>query len=166
MIRPPRLGGNIKTGVFATRSPHRPNPIGLSAVKLLGIKQEKGKLRVYIECPDMVDQTPIVDIKPYIGYADAIEDAQCSFAQTPPEQKFEIGFSEAANHSLQELGQASYPDLKDFIIESLQYDPRPAYKPDDDNKIYGMHCYDLNIKWHLQGNNRIEVLEISHDRSE
>ena len=146
-VRPPRLGGNKRLGVFATRSPNRPNSIGLSLVEFHGLIQRDGKLFLSLSNIDLVDGTPIVDIKPYIPYADAIPTARAGFAQTSPELTLTVSFSEQANLQLQALSE-QYQDLHQFIIEVLQQDPRPAYKKlKPDEKIYAMHLSDFNIKW-------------------
>ncbi|MCP4325028.1 MAG: tRNA (N6-threonylcarbamoyladenosine(37)-N6)-methyltransferase TrmO, partial [Alteromonadales bacterium] len=92
-VRPPRLGGNKRLGVFATRSPNRPNPIGLSLVEFHGVIQKQGKLFLQLSNIDLVDGTPIVDIKPYIPYADSKPDASAGFAQATPEILMEVCFS-------------------------------------------------------------------------
>ena len=146
-VRPPRLGGNQRMGVFATRSPSRPNPIGLSLVEFHGIKQKNGKLFLQLSNIDLVDGTPIIDIKPYIPYADAKPDALAGFAQKGPEPLMKVQFS---NYALQILLQieTSYPDLKQLIIEVLQQDPRPAYKKNKpDFKTYAVNLSDFNISW-------------------
>lgn len=146
-VRPPRLGGNKRVGVFATRSPNRPNNIGLSLVEYNGIEQRNGKLFILLSNIDLVDGTPILDIKPYIPYADAIPTAKAGFAQTRPITSLSINFSVEAIKQLQAL-PAQYKDLQQFIIEVLQQDPRPAYKKlKIDNKVYAMHLSDFNIRW-------------------
>lgn len=80
-VRPPRLGGNKRVGIFASRSPHRPSPIGMSAVKLEGIEESKDKILLHLSGVDLLDGTPVLDIKPYIGYADSIEDSYDGFAK-------------------------------------------------------------------------------------
>jgi len=146
-VRPPRLGGNKRMGVFATRSPCRPNPIGLSLVEFQGIKQINGKIFLQLGNIDLVDGTPIIDIKPYIPYADAKPDALAGFAQESPEPLMDVQFSEK---SLQIIAQveARYPELKQLIIEILQQDPRPAYKKSKpDLKTYAVNLSDFNISW-------------------
>ncbi|TEW54557.1 tRNA (N6-threonylcarbamoyladenosine(37)-N6)-methyltransferase TrmO [Psychromonas sp. RZ22] len=146
-VRPPRLGGNKRVGVFATRSPNRPNSIGLSLVKFHGLIQRDKKLFLSLSNIDLVDSTPIIDIKPYIPYADALPDAKAGFAQEAPETILTINFSEQANLQLKALTN-EYIELKQFIIEVLQQDPRPAYKKlKPDSKVYAMHLSDFNIKW-------------------
>jgi len=146
-VRPPRLGGNKRVGVFATRSPNRPNSIGLSLVEFHGLIQRDGKLFLSLSNIDLVDGTPIVDIKPYIPYADAIPEAKAGFAQISPALTLAVSFNEKACLQLHALSE-QYQDLQQFIIEVLQQDPRPAYKKlKADTKVYAMHLSDFNIKW-------------------
>lgn len=159
-VRPPRLGGNKRTGIFATRSPNRPNPIGLSLVEFHGISQSHGKIFLNVSNIDLVDQTPIIDIKPYLPYADSKPHALASFAQTDPDQSLDIEFSECSQKQLSKL-KDKYPTLEQLITEVLQQDPRPAYKKNKpDNKIYSVYLSDFNIQW--QTTDKItQVLTIS-----
>jgi len=146
-VRPPRLGGNKRMGVFATRSPSRPNPIGLSLVEFHGIKQYNGKIFLQLSNIDLVDETPIIDIKPYIPYADAKPQALAGFAQQSPEPVMKVVFSDQALQRLSQVEQ-DYPELQQLIIEVLQQDPRPAYKKNKpDVKVYAVHLSDFNISW-------------------
>jgi len=146
-VRPPRLGGNKRMGVFATRSPSRPNPIGLSLVEFHGIKQYNGKIFLQLSNIDLVDETPIIDIKPYIPYADAKPQALAGFAQQSPEPVMKVVFSDQALQRLSQVEQ-DYPELQQLIIEVLQQDPRPAYKKNKpDAKVYAVHLSDFNISW-------------------
>ena len=146
-VRPPRLGGNKRMGVFATRSPSRPNPIGLSLVEFHGIKQVDGKIFLQLGNIDLVDGTPVIDIKPYIPYADAKPDALAGFAQESPAPLMEIRFSTQALQVLQQV-EDRYPELKLLICEVLQQDPRPAYKKNKpDLKTYAVNLSDFNISW-------------------
>jgi tRNA-Thr(GGU) m(6)t(6)A37 methyltransferase TsaA len=149
MIRPPRLGGNKKIGVFASRAPYRPNHLGLSRVQLINIQNLNGKAKLIIACPDILDGTPIYDIKPYIHYADANPEARCGFAPAAPESKFEVIFSQTALAYMNKLNPAEYPNLINTIKEVLEIDPRPAYKQEA-NAGYGFKLYDLNIRWFLK----------------
>ena len=158
-VQPPRLGGKENVGVFATRSTFRPNPIGMSVVKNLGLEHTGSSLILKVGGLDLLDSTPILDIKPYIPYADALPDAQAGFAETVPGSEYEIVFSEEAEQELNKL-QQDYPDLKAFITSVLKQDPRPAWrKKDIDDKRYGMTLYDFNIKWQIQ-ENQIQVISI------
>lgn len=151
MVRPPRLGGNKRIGVFATRSPNRPNNIGLSLVEFHGIEKQNGKLYLNLGSLDLVDGTPIIDIKPYIPYADARPDAQAGFATEPPNSPLSVQFSEQATAKLLTLTSNS-PQLRELISEVLKQDPRPAYKKSkEDNKIYTMNLDNFDIRWQCQG---------------
>ncbi len=150
-VRPPRLGGKTRLGVFSSRSPFRPNPIGLSTVKLEKIEQNKTGTSLHISGLDLLDGTPIVDIKPYIPYTDSYPDAIASFAQTPPDIVFKVVFKEQAEQQCQ-CAENQYPGLKTLIESVLSQDPRPAYKQrGDDERVYGMQLYDLNIRWSVDG---------------
>lgn len=147
MVRPPRLGGNKKVGVFASRSPFRPNGLGLSRVELKEVDITNNQARLKIACPDLVDGTPIYDIKPYIHYADSNEKAVCGFAEAAPIEQLKVEFSLNAISDLKKFDAIAYGDLKLFITEILVQDPRPAYKNNNESKNYGFKIYDLNIIW-------------------
>lgn len=154
MVRPPRLGGNRKVGVFASRSPFRPNPLGLSAVKLESV----GDRHLDVSGVDLLDGTPILDIKPYIPYSDAIEDASDGFAAGPPKPKLTVEFSETALQQLLER-----PDGKmeqKLIVACIEIDPRPAYKQDEDGE-YGFKLFDFDLRWGVAGS-EATVLELCH----
>jgi len=162
LVRPPRLGGNKKIGVLATRSTFRPNPIGMSVVKLDAIDIENQQVILHISAIDLLDKTPIVDIKPYVPYSDSIPNANAGFAQTQPSSDLQITFTEHAKIALVKHSN-NYPDLALFIEQVLAQDPRPAYKKGkEDDKIYGMNLYDLNIQWQMQGLSSIEVIDIAN----
>jgi len=157
LVRPPRLGGNKKLGVLATRSSFRPNPIGMSVVKLDKIEQINKQIIIHISGLDLLDQTPIVDIKPYIPYSDNIMNAQAGFAQIEPDQLLNVTFSIQAKKDINQY-QSKYADLSMFIEQVLSQDPRPAYKKKQiDEKVYGMSLYDLNILWRISSNNTNEI---------
>ena len=156
-VRPPRLGGNKRIGVFASRSPFRPNPVGLSAVKLNKVTVENKKVILHVSGADFIDNTPVIDIKPYINYADSIPDAQSSYANTAPANVLNIIFLEAANRAIND-NLTDYPDLKNLIHETISLDPRPAYI-NDTNKEYGLNLYDFNIRWRVK-ENIAEILAI------
>jgi len=138
-VRPPRLGGNKRVGVFATRSPFRPNPIGLSCVKLERVEDSKAGKRLVVIGGDLADGTPIYDIKPYLPYVDSIEDAYGGFSEEHKNDflKVEIPFE------LKEM--LSENQLKN-IIELLSLDPRPSYQHDEE-RIYGLAFEELQIKF-------------------
>lgn len=143
-VRPPRLGGNKRVGVFATRSPFRPNPIGLSVVEL---KKVSGTT-LELAGGDFLDGTPVLDIKPYIPYADAIPDAQGAFAHNAPEAPNTVSFSPEAKAIFQGLENSQQQLIKDM----LSYNARPAYQADDPDRIFGTTVFDLEIKWRHNGN--------------
>lgn len=150
MVRPPRLGGNTRKGVFATRATFRPNPIGLSVVKLEGVERKHGKLMLKLSGIDLLDGTPVVDIKPYLPYSDALSDAAGGFADAAPETTMTVSFSEAALKFCH--NQVQHPDLQVFIQKVLKQDPRPSYKKQrDGEQSYGMTLYNYNIKWTVNG---------------
>lgn len=148
-VRPPRLGGNEKTGVFATRSPFRPNAIGLSVVELRDIKFHKDQTSLHIGSADLVDGTPVLDIKPYVPYTDSIPDARAGFAQEIPQATKKVFFSLAAEQSCEDLQRQLDTPVRELIEQVLQLDPRPAYKGDEDPKLYGLRLYHFDVKWRV-----------------
>lgn len=162
LVRPPRLGGNKKTGVLATRSTFRPNPIGMSVVKLDKVCVKNKQTVLHISGLDLLDGTPIVDIKPYIPYSDAIINANGGFAQQQPQASINVVFTNQAQADLSQHEQRQ-SELALLIEQVLAQDPRPAYKKGkDDDKVYGMCLYDLNIQWKFITLDTIEVLSIVH----
>ncbi len=151
MVRPPRLGGNQKKGVFATRATFRPNPVGLSVVKYLGSHREGEKLVLRLGGIDLLDGTPILDIKPYLPYADAHPEADGGFADSAPMTEMTVSFAPEALEFCQK--QRQYPELATFIEKVLRQDPRPPYKKEKANpQSYGMSLYHYNIKWTVDEN--------------
>lgn len=142
-VRPPRLGGNVRKGVFATRSPFRPNPIGLSSVKLekVGIDPKFGPI-LHVSGADLMDGTPIYDIKPYIAYTDSHPEAVSGFATTPAEFLLEVSFPESLLHKVPESQRKSLTDV-------LAHDPRPQYQ-DDPDRIYGMAFGGMEVKFKVE----------------
>ncbi|MBZ0333184.1 tRNA (N6-threonylcarbamoyladenosine(37)-N6)-methyltransferase TrmO [Marinobacter sp. AL4B] len=164
VVRPPRLGGNKKIGVFASRSPFRPNSLGLSVVRNEGLEKKNGRLVLKIRDHDLIDGTPILDIKPYLPFADAIPDASLGWADTPPVDRVEVVISPAAETELASLPPNDYPDLRGLIEDVVSYDPRPSFRRGrDEDRIYGAHLYDLNVRFRFvtdAGKARVEVLSI------
>lgn len=157
-VRPPRLGGNQKLGVFATRAPFRPNPIGLSAVELLDIRMQGKNLVLEVRGADLLDGTPIIDIKPYLPYADILPDAHFDIADSAKRLPQPVQFSESAEQEYQQL-RADYPGaLYAQICELLACDPRPAYQSDH-TRVYGVRLYDLNIRFRIT-DQLIEVVSL------
>ncbi len=141
-VRPPRLGGNEKVGVFASRSPFRPNPIGLSCVKLLGVEKGKGELRVKVSGADLLDGTPILDIKPYLPFADCIPEAKGGYAAEKADYRLKVVFPKSLLHKIPKEKQAG-------LLECLADDPRPSYQ-EDEARIYGMRFGDFELKFRVR----------------
>lgn len=160
MIRPPRLGGNKKVGVFASRSTFRPNPIGLSVVELVDIRQEKGQVVLEIAGADLLDGTPIVDIKPYIKYVDSVPQAKSGFASDAPEL-MPVNFSEEVEQVLKTTKDGLY--ISTVIREVLSQDPRPAYQKAE-GREYGMKLFDYNVRF-VASELGFTVISIQFDRS-
>ena len=146
-VRPPRLGGNATMGVFATRSPFRPNPLGLSCVEIEGIdlSTPEGPV-IYVIGADLMDGTPIYDIKPYIRYADSRPDAVCGYADDIPRKTLEVVMPEEMKMELGEKAGAA--------MEILAYDPRPSYQ-NDPERVYGLSFAGYDIKFIVVGNTLI-----------
>ena len=142
-VRPPRLGGNAKVGVFATRSPYRPNPLGLSSVKIAAIDAAAGRIEVL--GADLVDGTPIYDIKPYVEYADSHRGVRSGFAEESPQPCLKVVFS--------------CPGEDETLRRILALDPRPAYQ-EDPFRIYGLSWNGKNIRFRVEGD-ILTVLEVS-----
>ena len=151
-VRPPRLGGNERVGVFASRSMFRPNPIGLSVVALDSIECASTSVRLHIRGGDLLDGTPVLDLKPYLPYADAVPGARGGYAPQPPETRWEVCFSPGAEARL-EASRAKRPDLRRLITDLLRYDPRPAYQDAavGRQREFAMRLYDFDLKWSIEG---------------
>lgn len=143
-IRPPRLGGNRRVGVFASRSPFRPNPIGLSVVPLLGIRHADNHSILELGGADLLDGTPILDIKPYVPFVDSHPDARGGFVDAPPPQHI-VSWDEPLEQHLQQLERGGFPNLRLLLRQVLAQDPRPAYQKGQDGRRYGLRLYDFNI---------------------
>ena len=154
-VRPPRLGGNERIGVFASRSNFRPNPIGLSVVELHEVKGTTLKLGG----GDFLDQTPVLDIKPYIPYADSIPAAKGAFAEVAPLAPHQVKFSSEAHNAVEQFENEERPALRQLITDMLAYNPRPAYQNNDPERTYGTSLFDLNIRW-KQHENTITIIGI------
>ena len=151
-VRPPRLGGNKRMGVLATRSPFRPNNIGLSSVKLLKVeKTEKYGTVLKVSGADLLDSTPIFDIKPYIPYVDSHEDAVNGFALAQKEGTLKVDFPEELINILPE-------NKRKAAVAVLAQDPRPSYQ-DDPERIYGIEFVGFDIRFKVKDEN-LKVVEI------
>ncbi len=152
-VRPPRLGGNTRLGVFATRSPFRPNSLGLSCVRLIGVEQtEKFGAVIHVAGADLMDGTPIFDIKPYIPYADRKEDAVGGFTDTADDYLLDVDFPTALLEKLPE-------SKRQAAIAVLTHDPRPSYqrKP---GRIYGIAFAGFDIRFRVD-EGKLTVVEVN-----
>ena len=143
-VRPPKLGGNKRVGVFASRSPNRPNPLGLSIVKIKKIEIVDKRLKITVLGADLVSNTPIYDIKPYIPTFDSLPDAKTGYSPLKEEKRLNVNISNELLNKLE--------GIKDNVIELLSYDPRPGYQHDKE-RIYGFYYADKEIKFKVDGDN-------------
>lgn len=152
-VRPPRLGGNKRMGVFATRSPFRPNPIGLSCVRLLGVEQDPSLGPVLrIAGADLMDQTPIFDIKPYLPYTDCHPDALGGFTDPLGDRTLEVDFPEGL------LLQIPV-EKREALVAILAQDPRPSYQKDPE-RVYGVSFAQFDIKFTVKSS-KLTVFHIA-----
>ena len=150
-VRPPRLGGNVRMGVFATRSPFRPNALGLSCVRLLGLEKREGKgTTLLVAGADLMDGTPIFDVKPYIPYADAHPDAAGGFAPDPG-RTLEVCFAPGREETVPAEKRAALRGV-------LANDPRPRYQ-DDPERVYAMSFADLTVRFRVT-DDKLTVTEV------
>lgn len=149
-VRPPRLGGNRRMGVFATRSSFRPNPLALSAVKIEKIVPSPDGPIIVVSGADLMDGTPIVDIKPYLPYADAISESRGGFTDKLRFTPLEVRFPEGELEKI-------HPEKREVLLKILSEDPRPAYQRDSD-RVYGFRFADWNVKFTVAEN----VLQVTN----
>jgi tRNA-Thr(GGU) m(6)t(6)A37 methyltransferase TsaA len=148
-VRPPRLGGNRRLGVFATRSPFRPNPLGLSVVRLEGVERRDGRVRLRLSGVDLVDGTPVLDVKPYLPYADCLPEAVGGFAAGPPPQA-RVRFAPPARRQLAALGLREGRRLRRLIAQVLAQDPRPPYlEGHPARRRFAMRLCELDVRWEV-----------------
>lgn len=159
-VRPPRLGGNERMGVFATRSMFRPNPIGLSVAALERFGRESGRMLLHLNGLDLLDGTPVLDIKPYLPYVDAVEGARGGFAGGPPALR-EVRFIDEAEAACR-AQEARWPGLRLLIEELLRQDPRPAYRTAAESR-HGMRLYDLEVRWRVEEGRALVVQVVPCD---
>ncbi len=151
-VRPPKLGGNARLGVFATRSPFRPNPIGLSCVRLIGVERDPQLGPVLrVAGADMVDGTPILDVKPYVPYADARPDASPGYTARTRQLSLRVEFPEELLACVPESKRAA-------LTGALAQDPRPGYQ-DDPGRVYGLAFAGLEVRFRVEGE-VLKVLEV------
>lgn len=154
-VRPPRLGGNQSVGVFSTRATHRPNGIGQSVVRLERV--EPGRL--HLSGIDLLDGTPVLDIKPYVPYADAVADARNEMADAPP-ALIPVDWLDDALAAARSHGLRLDEPLVALIEQCLAQDPRPAYQQPQPERRYGARFWDLDVHWHYPEPGRIRVLDV------
>ncbi|QHG66567.1 tRNA (N6-threonylcarbamoyladenosine(37)-N6)-methyltransferase TrmO [Pseudomonas putida] len=154
-VRPPRLGGNKSMGVFATRATHRPNGIGQSVVRLEGV--EPGRL--LLSGIDLLDGTPVLDIKPYVPYADSVAGASNLMASDAP-VAIAVGWSDTALPQAHAHGLRIGEPLVELIEQCLAQDPRPAYQVPPPERVYGVKFWDVEVRWHYPQPDQIQVLEV------
>ena len=150
-VRPPRLGGNERVGVFASRSPFRPNPLGLSCVKLEGIEKRDGGIVLLVSGADLLDGTPILDVKPYLPFADCIQGAKSGYAGEKEHHRLDVACDE-------ELLAKLPVEKRAGLLECLADDPRPSYQ-EDASRVYGMRFGDWEVKFSVDGSH-LQVLAI------
>lgn len=152
LVQPPRLGGKKNVGVYATRSPNRPNPVGLSCVQLTSITQSDNEIYLTITGGDFLDGTPVIDIKPYVPFADSIKDASDGWAE-PVTGDLPVRWNSNAVeclHTLCEAGQIHFYTAKNVIEQTLALDPRPAYERNKDGKpdqLWHMQIYSFDVSF-------------------
>ncbi len=147
-VRPPWLGGQKRVGVFASRSPHRPNHMGLSAVKLEAIVSEKGSIFLDLSGVDFLDQTPVLDIKPYVSYSDRLESVTCGYAHGM-QPEVSIIFDAKAKAFCISYQQETGRNVAQLIREMIRNDPRPASQKKRKSH-FGMLLWDVNIRWSVE----------------
>ena len=144
LVRPPRFEGKMKLGVFSTRSPHRPNRLGLSVVRFLKLEERNNSIHLFVGGVDLVDGTPILDIKPYIPYADSVTDARAEQFQVPAKSTV--------------LWKCAPPPERRLIEEIIALDPRPGHQKDE-NSTYGVTINRLNVRFQ-KSQDGFEILEV------
>ena len=150
-VRPPRLGGNTRLGVFATRSPFRPNRIGLTVVRLIRMEEENGRITLVVSGADLMDGTPIVDIKPYLPYVDSVPDAVDAFAETRQAAPLAVIFPEPWRGMIA-------PEKLEGLTQALSLNPRPSYQHDPTRR-YGFSFDGLDVRFTIDGDT-LTVVEV------
>ena len=159
-VRPPRLGGNRAIGVFASRATHRPNGIGQSVVKLERV--EAGRL--HLSGIDLLDGTPVLDIKPYVPYADRVPEAHNAIADAAP-PAIAVDWEGTALEQARAQALRLDEPVIELIEQCLAQDPRPAYQTPTPERRYGVRFWDLQVRWHYPAPGRIRVLEVVREAS-
>ena len=152
LVRPPLLGGNEFVGVFATRSPFRPNPLGLSSVRLHGVEKSAGRIELIVSGADLVDGTPIYDIKPYVAYSDAHPGVRSGFVDENRWETLEVEFPEQYENLF------SSEDFK-ALIKVLELDPRPQYHHDPE-RVYGLPFSGHDVRFRVSTEGLLRVIDV------
>lgn len=158
LVNPPRVEGQTKYGVFATRSSFRPNPMGLSVVKLDSISYHEGELNLNISGVDFLDKTPVLDIKPYIEYSDSVPNTRSGFISDIKEPNFHLNFSLIAKEQIHKAKE-KYPHIEQFITELLRLDHRPHYQKKI-KQTFSSRVYEYDLQWHIN-NKEITVVALT-----
>lgn len=162
-VRPPWLGGSKRIGVLATRSPHRPNHLGLSVVQLLSVVRTKSRVSLQLTGVDFLDGTPVIDIKPYVPYSDIIESAECGFARGEVPE-VQVSFSPQVISFCEKYHEKTKRELLPLIEQMVSQDPRPA-KQKAGKSDFGMLLWDVNIRWSVEEDGFVvESCELLSDR--
>ncbi len=149
-VRPPRLGGSRRMGVFATRAPFRPNPIGLSVCALEGVEQRAGRPWLRLGGVDLLDGTPVLDVKPYLPYTDALPEARSGYAPAAPAAALSVVFSARAEAACARA-EGQHPGLRRLVTQVLAADPRPAWQGEKaSRRHFGMRLWDYDVQWTLE----------------
>ncbi|MBA2780759.1 tRNA (N6-threonylcarbamoyladenosine(37)-N6)-methyltransferase TrmO [Billgrantia kenyensis] len=156
LVRPPRLGGNARIGVFSSRSTHRPNRLGLSLIELIEVDTSRG-VRLILGGCDLVSGTPVLDIKPYLPWAEARSEARAGFAPEAPAE-LPVRFMPAAEAALMQRDDAA--SLRELICQVLAQDPRPAYRKGAEERLYGVRLRDVDVRFRSLDDDGAAVMEV------
>ncbi len=162
-VRPPSLGGQQRVGVFASRSPHRPNHLGLSVVKLVEIVCKENRISLEVSGGDFLNHTPVIDIKPYVPFSDCIADAAAGYSGQLI-SPLPVCFLEDAERFCKEYEQRTGKNLSGLVEQVLAQDPRPASQRTRD-KYFGIQLWDVNIRWMVE-KGRVKVVECQQRRNQ
>ena len=160
-VRPPRLGGRRRIGVLASRSGYRPNPIGLSVVELAAVEMGPKGPALHLRGVDFLDRTPVLDVKPYLPYADCLPAAKGGYSAGGPPEPLPVTFSPRALKDLECRQRLDPEQFKQLITETLSQDPRPAHeRAADPERCFGTVFWDVNVRWRVAGQ-QVEVLSVT-----
>lgn len=165
-VRPPRLGGDKRVGVFATRSPFRPSPIGLSVIELTDIQiKPHGIIRLYVRGQDLVNNTPIVDIKPYIPFTDSVPEATRGFAQEEPDvHSLNVTVTDEAKRQFEQLAEITGKNYQELAVKMVSSDPRPAYQKIP-GRVYGVFIEGHEAVWQIQNDGNAVITHVNFKQS-